>query len=188
MAKQRSSGSFQKVYWQDVRKAVAKVNPQLAKLIDKLSPGKDLPLYRASYVYGSVIVEKGKFYLPASDGTLVAMSSSKIPAEISQDFKSVGDELPAGMVLKNSTEIFIQARDLILPCRIHKAGIIFALWSFLESQKVFHPPKLFNITAGARCICMVPNIGDVALHKNLKRDFWGWGISSQRSARTVGSF
>jgi hypothetical protein len=41
----------------------------------------------------------------------------------------------------------------------------------LEENNSFHPVKMFTITAGARFICMLPNISDLSLHKNLKRDF-----------------
>ena len=46
-----------------------------------------------------------------------------------------------------------------------------SLWRKLENTPTFHPIRIFDITAGARSLFMIPNISDLALHKNLKRDF-----------------
>src|SRR5579883_2293481 len=162
--------SIKKITWKDIHHKVQEINPTLAKTVDALNPGDDFALYKASYPYGSVIVENGIFHLPLANGTLVPITDASISKQIKADFEYAGHGIPSGIVLQNSYELFINTKDRILPILITRPGSIIALWKQLEAVPTFHPVKIFSITAGARCAFMLPNISDLSLHKNLKRD------------------
>jgi len=162
---------IQKLTWNDVRENVTKVNPILANTIDALDPSDDYVLYKASYPYGSVIVENGVFHVPLPNGDIVPLSDPLVTNKIKMDFEYANGGLPPGVVLENSYELFINTESCILPILVTQPGSIMALWKELETGSHFHPIRMFNINSGARCIFMLPNISDLALHKNLKRDF-----------------
>lgn len=163
--------SIKKVTWKQIRKKVDKVNPILANTIDAIDPSDDFTLYHASYPYGSVIVEDGVFHIPLPDGKIVPSHDIQVDNQIKSDFNYPDRGIPPGVVLNNSYELFINAKGNVLPILVTQPGSIFALWKKLEFSSTFHPSNIFNITAGARSIFMLPNISDIALHKNLKRDF-----------------
>ena len=70
----RHKGIFKEVFWRDARDQVQKVNPDLCKHIDALSPGKNLPLFLASYPFGENILQKGIFQLPNKTGQMVSIN------------------------------------------------------------------------------------------------------------------
>ena len=41
--------------WENVRKKLKVINPELAKIIDALNPNKDYTLFTASYPYGDAV-------------------------------------------------------------------------------------------------------------------------------------
>lgn len=158
--------TLKKVFWADVRTDVAKVAPEFAQLVDAISPDNKFPLYKATYPYGQLIVQRGVCYYPTSTGELVAANNPKFERSIYQDLAYSEGRIPAGIVLKNSIEIAMPSiNSLFTP------GHIFALWSRLQKSPQFHPGKVFDITSGARSLFMLPNIGDEFHHKKLREKF-----------------
>ena len=80
---------LEKVFFSDVRDELSKIHPTLCKIIDNLSPGKDFPLYKAHYPFGSKIVHAGVFYLPTDEGDVVPIHSSNIPDTVKNDLSRV---------------------------------------------------------------------------------------------------
>src|SRR3990167_2327735 len=107
--------NIKKVTWKNVRKIVSEVNPAIADIIDDIDPGDDFALYKASYPYGSVIVEKGVFHVPLPDGKIVPISDTQVNKQIKSDFEYADGSIPPGIVLNNSYELFINAKGSILP-------------------------------------------------------------------------
>ena len=70
---------LKKVYWQDINKAVAKLCPDFAKVINSISPDKSHYLYQISYPYGATILDKGTFQVPNSTNHIVLLNHSSIP-------------------------------------------------------------------------------------------------------------
>ncbi|EKD91568.1 MAG: hypothetical protein ACD_29C00485G0003 [uncultured bacterium] len=162
---------IEKISWKKIRDSVVKINSTLCKSIDSLDPDDELSLYKISYPYGSNIVENGVFHVPLPNGNIVPLHDSLVNRQLKIDLGYAQGGLPVGVVLKNSYELFINTKNCILPILIVQPGSIIALWKELETVSHFHPIRIFSITAGARCIFMLPNISDLALHKNLKLDF-----------------
>lgn len=152
--------TLETVYWTDVRDKVAQVNPKFAQIVDQLAPDKKFPLYLARYPYGSLIVSQGELALPKN-----------ISSSIKEKLAYSQGHLPWGMMLENSIELFIDAKGQIIPAFIQGPGKTFGLWREFDTKPSFYPDKLINVSSGARSIFMIPNIGDIYYHKNLKRDF-----------------
>lgn len=163
---------MQKVFWRDVSKDVHKISPELAKIIDEIDPGKDYPLYKASYPYGSLIVKEGVCFYPNQDGKLVTLEDESLPADVKKALGYAESMFPAGIVLQNSIELSIPTtKRIILFKNLFTSGYIFALWGELEKHSSFHPHQLFDITSGARSIFFLPRISDAFRHRRLCQEF-----------------
>jgi len=169
-------GRLVKTNWEEIREKAILVNPTFAKVVDKISPGNDLTLYKVTYPYGSTIVDRGIFHLPLEDGSIVPITDSRVSKEIQQDLAYAKNGMPGGLVLKNAYEVFINAGDYVLPVVNAYPGSYIALWKQLDILANYHPVNIFNITAGSRSIFMLPNVSDAMLHKNLIRDY---GVAKQ---------
>lgn len=163
--------SIKKVYWQEIREKVVKVNPNLARVIDQIDPSSKFPLYLTRYPYGSTIVDEGIFHLPSPEGNIIPIDHSEINSTIKDDLIYSGTGIPSGIVLENTIHEAVISCHRILPLGVVLPGAIFALWKKLDVEPSFHPINMFTITAGARFIFMVPNVSNILKHKKLKRDF-----------------
>lgn len=165
--------NIQKVHWKDVREKIAKVNSVLARTIDEISPDNRFPLYIFRYPYGSTIANHGLFHLPISDNEeTIAINDSKIDEMIKDEFSYAQSGPPIGIIINNTTEESAEnIQGEFVPTLIGRPGTIIWLWDRLDKNSIYSPFKVFSVTAGARCIFMLPNISDIALHRNLKRDF-----------------
>jgi hypothetical protein len=169
-------GSTEKVTWNDIRLNVHAKNKNLAAIIDKIDPGETFHLYKVRYPFGATIVDKGTLQIPLINGDIVPINDSRVDHKLQMDLAYAENGLPAGILTKNSYELFINSTHLPLPVLVANEGSTFALWKQLDTTPSFHPIKIFNVVAGARSLFMLPNIGDFMNHKNLKRDF---NVSSQ---------
>ena len=70
-----------KVYWQDVRERVAKVELTFAKLVDELNPGKEFPLFLAYYPYGTPIADDVSI-LPKINGDIYYLNDPNAPEDV----------------------------------------------------------------------------------------------------------
>jgi hypothetical protein len=121
------SGELEKHTWKSARKLVKSVYPQLAEIIDEISPDDKFTLYSAKYPYGAMIINKGVFFIPNVDGHIVPLSHRTIPEEYKNDLDFHGT-IPVGLVLKNSIESFMIQGERITPFTLFKQGDVLALW------------------------------------------------------------
>jgi hypothetical protein len=162
---------FKASTWDDVRKQVMSVNPEFARIIDKLSPGPEFTLYKVTYPYGSHILQKGDLYLPTKDG-LVSLKDQSVSPTIKKAIGYNAYSNPVTMVLKNSAEMFIPIEGRIIPYSIVKSGDVFGLWTVLDGL-ISHCPPLFlwDMTAGARSVSMLSKISDSMSHRRLVQHY-----------------
>lgn len=159
---------IQKIYWEDLRKGLKKIRPDFVSIVDRLSPGKKLPMYKAFYPYGSIIGDREYFYYPINN-ELKKLTDT--PSEIASAFEYAKNKIPAGMILNNTTEIFVEFRDMTIPTSAYVPGTFFALPRSLDTSGFpYHPSKILIMTSGARSIFMLPNIGDASHHVILQRE------------------
>ena len=162
---------IEKLYWQDVRREVALLQPEMAKIIDEIDPGKDFPLYKAHYPYGAEIVTEGVSHYPLRTGELVTLEDDRLPADMRKDLSYSGTRICSGLILQNSMEIMTSSEKQIIPWQLYEAGAIFALWGYLDADPSYHTARLFNITAGSRFIFSIFPVNNDSGHRNLQRAF-----------------
>ena len=97
-----------KTYWSEVRDRFEKVNPHLSKLIDAVSPGKNMPIYLVYFPYGMLKGDTKQSYLPLCDGGHVTLSDVNIHKDIHQDLSYGMYSSPLGMILDKYIEYFIE--------------------------------------------------------------------------------
>lgn len=162
---------FKVSQWDDVRSEVRMVNPTLARIIDKLSPGPEFTLYKMSYPFGSRILQRGDLYLPSKLG-LVSLKDPEVSPAIK---KAIGYNMfsnPITMVLSNSTEMFIPIEGRIIPYGIAGPGDVFGLWTVFDGLISHCPPVfLWDMTAGARSVSMLSKISDSVSHRRLVQHY-----------------
>lgn len=164
-----------KVYWNDIRELVKRVEPTFVNLVDILTPDNDFPLFLAYYPYGAIIADtKGPFF-PNGNGKICKLSDKSILDAAQKHLNYGNGALPMGIVLEKQLEYFIdlQQEGIIIPWLVYKPGSFFPFSTIFEkkSQYCYSPNDVLIATAGIRSTFMLPNIGCATNHINLKREF-----------------
>ncbi|MFN7096234.1 MAG: hypothetical protein ACK4PR_01545 [Gammaproteobacteria bacterium] len=162
--------SIEKVFWSDVRSNVIELNPVLSEIIDRLNP--PYPLFKASFPFGTEFIKKGKLYLPNQRDDFVSLTdieSNELKEELGYN---IGTN-PVSMVLQKSAELFISLDESTLPFFFGflRPGRLFSTSRVLSPTFSHQPAFLWNITAGARSLFMLPKISDTAGYKRLRKTF-----------------
>lgn len=160
------------VSWNQVKKDVETVNPVLAAIINKLKLSKNHLLVKASYPYGSLVMKRSLLMLPNDSGEIVPITDPSIDTQIKAALGYNLNSNPVSLVLKNSFEIFLPLADRI----IHLSGLIhpgtaFGAWRVLNPGKSENPAFIWDMTAGARSVFMMPKITETLRHRALKNKY-----------------
>jgi len=164
-----------KAYWQDVRDRVAAVEPEFAKIVDKLGVDKTFPVYLTYYPYGAITGDTESPFMPLAEGGFYRLSDPNAPTDIIKHLGYGKDGLPLGMLLEKEIEYFINIKEkrVSLPYAIYAPGTFFPLSRVLSKMdgRVYSPNGVLLMTSGLRSVLMLPTIGCFANHMNLQRDF-----------------
>lgn len=164
-----------KVYWKDIAKRVAKVEPEFAKLVNNLSPDKNYPLFLGYYPYGMYIGDTISLFVPGLSGGSYRLSDPKAPKEVIEHLGYGINSSPLGMVLDKELEFFLDLKCLgvTIPSQIYSPGSFFAISRILSKKKsrIYAPNGILSTTSGSRSVFMLPHIGCATNHSNLQRDF-----------------
>jgi hypothetical protein len=165
-----SGSDFQEATWTEVKNEVKVVNSQLFALLETIDPGEKLTFIKASYPFGSTILNDGIVHLPNKKGISVRFDSSDIPEKFQKKLRYTS--VPLTLLLNKGCEVFVPLFDRIIPLNLLEPGsVIFGLFEAagLLSGLTSNPP--WCVTAGARSIFMLPKITDQTGHKRLKQKF-----------------
>jgi hypothetical protein len=163
-------GELEKHTWKSARKLVKAVYPELAEVIDKVSPDDSFSLYVARYSYGAMIIDKGVFSLPNDEGKIVPLRHHTISVDVKEDLEFDGT-IPVGLVTKNSIESFMASVDRVTPFTRFGSGDILALWRIFDKGKSYQEAPFWSIFSGARSICMLPKITDQNGYRLLRQKY-----------------
>ena len=74
------------------------------------------------------------------------------------------------LVLSNTFEIFLPLEDRTIPLSgLIYPGTAFGAWRILNAKKAEQPAFIWDMTAGARSVFMLPKITEVKKHLQLKK-------------------
>lgn len=157
--------------WKDVREDVLKVNPELAKAIDSVDPSDKHVIYKCRYPFGNNIVKDGSVCLPTATGDISEITNDTIPEHIRENLSYTPD-MPAGVLLKNTCEICWKLGLPTAALRFLRPGKMFGLWATLQPLGTSSlTGKMWQITAGARSLFMLPKISDAVCYKKIQKEF-----------------
>lgn len=159
----------QEVFWEDVRDEIYKLNPELAKICDQISPGKEHSLLKVRYPYGATIVDKGEFHLPSPDGSLLSLKSGHVPDFIKKKLSYCS--IPLSLILHNDTEVFVEAHNRIISLNFFKPGDLFGVFESINYLTDTPSNSTWSVSAGGRSVFMIPRITDKIGHNRIRKEF-----------------
>ncbi len=168
----KDRANISELQWKDVRLEVAKLNPELAEIIDKIDPGPECTLFKASYPFGGEILKNGDLYIPNSQGVLTCFNSPQISNHVRDKLNYNLGSNPVSFILKNTAEFFIIRENNTIPFYgLMTPGKIFGFWRVLNPGISQHPIFIWDMSAGARSIFMLPKISETGKYNKLSRAF-----------------
>lgn len=168
----QNAAHIKKVTWKEVRHEVHKLNPSFAQLVDELNPSDDYFFVKATYPYGAPVLKQAVLMLPNDNGEIVPITDSSIDPKIRAVLDYNLNSNPVSMVLKNTFEIFLPLEDRTIPLNgLIKPGATFGTFRVLHPNGSHQPKFLWNMTAGARSIFMLPKITEQKKHFILKKKY-----------------
>ena len=154
------------VTWEQVRAQVLALNPELAAAIDKVSPSKEDVLYVMHYPFGSKILENGVGFIPTTDGRVAPLGDPQIPSAIAQNLQRRFS--PVSFILDKSAEVFFNIKNNLIPVSYLERGSFLGLWEALDMSQSHYIKDIWNISAGARSLFLVPKTTDAASYMGLR--------------------
>lgn len=165
-------GSFNKLDWKTARTLLIQFNPVLTKIIDKINPSDKYWLAKVNYPYGSLVMKKSLLQLPNAAGDIVPLTDPSIAPDLQEGLGYNLCSNPVSVVLKNTFEIFLPLEDRTIPLSgLIKPGTAFGAWRMLNPDKTQQPAFIWDMTAGARSVFMLPKITEAKKHKQLMRKY-----------------
>lgn len=161
--------SFVHGVWADFREDVFAVAPELASIIDEISPGKEFPLIKARYTYGTKITNLGEVQLPSRDNNPIYLRSSASDPKL----RELLDYCPTPMILqlRNTAEAFIEAGSRIVPLNVFHPGDLYGLMEFLEVPTGCEFTPCWSVTSGIRSVFMSAKIGNDRGNQRLQKEY-----------------
>jgi len=167
---QNQTASMEECTWEQVRETVRGVNAELAAIIDQISPDKKYTVFRVRCPYGSEILKKGQLQVPNKNGVLVPLNDSSLDPRLGELLGYNLGSNPVTLVVKNSLELFFPLEDRTVPFYgLIPAGKLFGAWRILSPGTSLQPKFMWDMTAGARSIFMLPKISEKERHNKLKK-------------------
>ena len=168
------------LFWDKIRPRLRKLHPDLAKTIDKLSPGANYPFYLVSYPFGAPIIHNGLAYLPTINGQNIAFNDPRLPQTLNKNLGyNQNTGCPLGMILSRNAECYRQTYKKIIPHAMLSPGCLFGLGRVLENALIYQSPEhsspafTWEMSAGARSIFMLAKISNNIAFNKLKKEYNG---------------
>ncbi len=183
---EKTMARLDKLSWAEVRNAAHGVNPELADIIDELNPGKTHWLAKAIYPYGSLAMNKSVLMLPNPQGKIVSITDESLDPSLREELGYNLNSNPVSLVLKNTFEIYLPLEDRTIPLSgLIAPGTAFGAWRVLNPHKAEHPAFIWDMTAGARSVFMLPKITEAKKHHVLTKKY---GVTADVPRSLMGHF
>jgi len=160
-----NAGHLEELTWKDVAAGIKQFDLELYEAIEASDLPQDWSIFKATYPYGAHILKDGLFYIPNAQGELVLLSDESIPKHIQKKLGYNHNSNPVAFVWKNALEIFLPHNESIFTYvgpiaegRLFGASLVLSE----TNARRFHPTFLWQMTAGARSLILLPKIGDAA--------------------------
>lgn len=163
----RNNSNIEVITWEEARKSVKAAEPELADIIDNWQARHSF--IRARYNYGDKVLKEGVLYLTDKMGLSHPIHSAAVSEEIKDQLSY--SNMPLGIITAGSNEVFLETDERVIPLAFFKPGVIMGLWESLEEKESYHLKQIWDVTAGARTIFMLPSISQRVPHEQLKKHY-----------------
>ena len=163
----KNNSNIEIITWEEARKSVKAAEPELASIIENWQARHSF--IRVRYNYGDKVLKGGILHLTDKDGISHAIHSTTISQEIKEQLSY--SNLPLGIITAGSNEVFLETDERVIPLAFFKPGVILGLWESLEEKESYFPKQIWDVTAGARTIFMLPSISQRVPHEQLKKHY-----------------
>lgn len=164
-----NSETIQLVSWKnkEIQEYFRKGDPKLAHLISQINPNESEKLIKLTYQYGDLIVQNGQIQIPISKNCLVPINHPDVP----ESLKSALDysPIPLFFLLNKSSEVFIQTEKRAIPLNLFHPGGLLGLFETIDYLLNRRSSPMWNVSAGARSIFMLPKISETQSFKRLNQ-------------------
>jgi len=163
-----NSRSYEEVCWEDVRDKVRTVNPELAAIIDRISPDKSHKLLKATYKFGDLIVNNGVLQI-RHDDKIHPITSSVFSQKLKENL--LFSRIPLALPLNKTSEVFVAENERIIPLIVFKPGMMFGTFETTDFVFGLRSNPVWNVSAGSRSIFSLPKLSDSACLNRLQALF-----------------
>ena len=164
---------FEEGTWSTFRDDIKKVEPELFKLIEQISPNNTFKLIKARYAYGEKITDLGTIRVPNDTGKLVRLDDSTAPLLLKEQLGYC--PTPLIVQLKSANEVFVELEDRIIPLNVFMPGDLYGLYEILVPYTNCPVVPCWSITSGGRSVFLTAKVSDSIGHKKLRTEF---GVSA----------
>jgi hypothetical protein len=157
------------VTWQDVQKGVAKVNAELASLVDNINPDQTHKLVKVTYFYGDEVVKNSRTFFPGEDDNLVEITHHSIDPKIQQELSY--SSIPLFLSLDKSTTSFFDTGKRHVPNSMVDKGTLIGLYQEMDQRIGRESSRIDSFCAGACSSFLLPKITDRTGLKKLQQAY-----------------
>jgi len=164
---------MEEVFWQDVRKQVKTLAPDMFEAIEQLEPDGSYKLYKIKYPYGATILGKnGIFHVPDAKGHLVPLDDASLNSKLQEELGYNWNSLPMSLIMSGQVDLLLgEARPPIQVSSIYKSGAVLALRAVLDPAQSYQARHLWYVFSGTRAPYMLASIADDTSFNRLKKYF-----------------
>jgi len=155
--------------WTDFRESVKKVNPELFRIIEQISPDKNYKLIEAEYLYGEKITDMGTICVTDKEGKLARLDAPSVPNSLKEQLSYC--PTPLILQLTNSSEVFVDTGERIVPLNIFTPGDLYGLFEAITPLTGCSISPCWSVTSGGRLVFLGAKITDAIAHKRLRTEF-----------------
>lgn len=152
---------------------ISKTNPDLAKTMNMLDNDLDYRFYKASYSFGSRIINDGVCYLPLIDGGSISFKDLELPPALRDDLSYNTLEDPLGLILSKNSELYTMGDGGVQTHSIISPGNMFGIPRAIDddTNDASTSALALNLNAGSRSLFMLSKISDHIYHSKLQEHY-----------------
>jgi hypothetical protein len=165
----RDNDFLEELTWKQAREEVKQIAPELADIIDRISPNDNYKLIKATYAYGHLIVNDGILCLPDSQGKVLPINTLSKSSPIAA--KLAYSPIPLFLTLEKANEVFVDTGTRIIPLNLFKPGSLLGLFESADYLFNFESKPNWSVSAGVRSIIMLAKITESSGLRRLRSEF-----------------
>lgn len=168
-----NTASMEEVSWEDVRKQVKTLAPDIFEAIEQLEPDSSYKLYKIKYPYGATILGKnGAFHVPNAKGHLVPLNDPSLNPLFQEELGYSWGGLPMSLIMSGQVDLFLDNNDSQVEIyHAYKKGVVASLRGVLDPPQSYQARHFFRMSSGTRIPFMLASISDNASFSHLRKYF-----------------